>query len=91
VSIEIFHDSISPNAHKQFETWRHMHLTTGFFLNPKARGEVMLHRADCPHLDFGRKVSLTSQSKVCSTSTSELRTWAFRNKLRVKSCNDCDT
>lgn len=70
MTIQIFHDSISPDAHRRFETWRHQHLTTGFFLNPKQKGEVMLHRADCPHLDFGRKVSLASQKKVCSTSVS---------------------
>jgi len=90
MAIEIFHDTISPSAHKDFEAWRSQHLADGFFLNPRSKGEVMLHRADCPHLEFGRKVSLTAQKKVCGTSSSELRTWAFRNQAKVRTCNDCN-
>ncbi len=85
-----FHDSVSPSAHRDFEAWRHQHLNDGFFLNPRGGGEVMLHRASCPHLEFGRNVSLTSKKKICSTSSSDLRTWAFRNRVKVKTCNDCN-
>lgn len=91
MSIIVFHDTISLNAHKEFEHWRSLHLTEGFFLNPLGRKEVMLHRADCSHLDFGEKVSLTAKRKVCSTEKSELRTWAFQNKVRIKNCPDCES
>jgi len=90
MAIEIFHDTVSANAHREFELWRGTHLADGVFLNRRSKSEVMLHRADCPHLEFGRTVSLTAKQKICSMNPAELRSWAFRSKVRVKSCDICD-
>ena len=89
MAVEIFHDSLSGTADRDFDRWRYAHLNDGFFLNPQEKGQMMLHRVNCPHLEFGQKVSLTRNRKVCATSVSDLRKWASENRIRIKTCGDC--
>ena len=84
MSVEIFHDSLSGTAHRDFERWRYAHLNDGLFLNPHDKGQMMLHRVNCPHLEFGQKVSLTSKRKVCATSVSDLRKWASEKHIGLR-------
>jgi hypothetical protein len=84
-----FHDADGPGAHDAFERWRREH-PDGLFINFGSPGDMMLHRANCPHFVFHVPRSLTSYKKVCADSIDDLEAWAGRHSSsRLAACSTC--
>ena len=62
---------------------------SGFILARGSKREAILHAASCSHLDDDGTYTRTKKAKVCSAESTELRQWASKNGVTVRTCSDC--
>ena len=79
---------LGTSADEQFKHWATSH-PDDFYINIRSQTSGRLHKASCWHLGSGEGVSSTSNSKICSNSIEELRTWAQEHSLELIDCTHC--
>jgi hypothetical protein len=93
-----FQDANGESAHSDFQKWRRGN-EGGFFINVKAKNDLMLHRVSCSHpggTEWEREEhekwgSLTQNRKVCSNDVQKLQNWAKEkdSSAQLKTCGTC--
>lgn len=60
-----------------------------YVINVKSNDEMMLHRVDCNHFEFGRSVNLAANAKLCAETKRELEAWARAKGIKLENCRTC--